>query len=161
MGSIMGKILLGLAASVALIGPALALDEREATAVVEIMEAYAAASGEPVYHGGAGEVFEYDMDGEDLIGAAGFDFDSWSIAFDDVLTGFMASIPDAQFNAIFDEPLARLDASTSLTDEQKAVIREDLEPEIAAAHEARAGGARFAAIVQPLLPRLQVLVFGQ
>ncbi|MGB3338734.1 MAG: hypothetical protein WBA73_16285 [Devosia sp.] len=157
----MRKVLLGLVASAAMIAPAVGLDEREATVVVEIMEAYAAASGEPVYHGGAGEVFEYDMDGEDRISAAGFDFDSWTIAFDDVMTGYMASIPDAEFDAIFEAPLALLDANTRLTDEQKAVIREDLEPEIAAAHEARAGGAPFAAVVQPLLPRLHVLVFGQ
>jgi hypothetical protein len=161
MEKMLKTLLLCLGLSLAAIMPAAALDGREAVAIVALMEAYAEESGQAIYHGGAGEVFEYDMDGENRIGAAGFDFDRWTLLFDAVMTGFMACIPDAQFNAIFDEPLALLEASTSLTAEQKAVIRADLEPEIAAARQARASGAQFAAIVEPLMPRLRLLVFGE
>ena len=160
MGTMLKTLLMCLGLS-AVVAPAMALDLQQAEAIVEIMEAYTAASGQAIYHGGAGEVFEYDMDGDNLIGAAGFDFDRWTTAFDEVMTGYMASIPDAEFDAIFAAPLASLEANTSLTDEQKAVIREDLAPEIAEAYEARAGGAGLAAIVAPLTPRLYRLVFGQ
>lgn len=153
--------LLGLCALLAFAGSAWALDRQEAEIVVGIMEQVAAISGEPIYHGGGGELFDYDTQNGELIFAAGFDYDSWIAAHDAVLTGFMATIPEPEFNAIFAEPLAQLDASTSLTAEQKAAIRADLEPEIAAARAARQSGQAYADAVRPLLPRLQVLVFGE
>lgn len=146
---------------VAMAAPVWAFDTREAETVVGIMERYVQDSGEAIYHGGAGELYEYDADNTGLIEAAGFDFDSWTTAHDAVMTGYMASLPQAAFDAILDAPLAQLASSTSLTDEQKAVIREDLEPELAAAREARASGQGYAAAVQPLMPRLEALVAGK
>ncbi|UXN71852.1 hypothetical protein N8A98_12025 [Devosia neptuniae] len=155
------SVSLGFLAVLALTGPGWALDQREAEIVVGIMEQVAAISGEPIYYGGGGEVFDYDTQNGELIPAAGFDHDSWITAHDAVLTGFMASMPEPEFNAIFAGPLAQLDASTSLSAEQKAAIRADLEPEIAAARAARESGQANADAVRPLLPRLQVLVFGE
>ena len=153
--------LLGLGALLVFAGPAWALDQQEAEIVVGIMEQVAAISGEPIYYGGGSELFDYDTQNGELIFAAGFDHDSWIAAHDAVLTGFMASMPEPEFNAIFAGPLAQLEASTSLTAEQKAAIRADLEPEIAAARAARQSGRANADAVRPLLSRLQVLVFGE
>jgi hypothetical protein len=155
------RAVFGLAMMVVWVAPAPAFDGREAETVVGIMERYVQDSGAAIYHGGAGELFEYDADNTGLIAAAGFDFDSWTVAHDAVMTGYMASIPQAAFDAILDEPMVQLASNTSLSEEQKAVIREDLAPELAAARDARASGQGYAAIVQPLLPRLEALVEGR
>ncbi|HEV7345552.1 MAG TPA: hypothetical protein VGN60_07960 [Devosia sp.] len=141
--------------------PALALDQQQATVVVEIMEAYHESSGEAVYHGGAGELYDYDLEGGGAIENAGFTRDEWTLAYDELMAGYFATIPQAEFDAAFEAPLAQLQASTSVTDEMKAVLRQDLLPRIEAARDARRNGAAFAAIVEPFLPRLHALTLGE
>lgn len=141
--------------------PALALDEQQATVVVEIMEAYHESSGEAVYHGGAGELYDYDVEEGGIIATAGFTREEWTVAYDDVMAAYLANIPQAEFDASFEAPLAQLEASTSLTDEMKTVLRTDLLPRIEAVRQARRNGAAFAAVVEPLLSRLHSLVLGE
>lgn len=140
-----------------LAGPALALDMATATKVVELMETIADASGETVYYGG-GDVF-YDLDYDGQIAAAGFGSADWAIVFDEVVSGYLAIMPQNAFNAIFEDALARLDAS-SLTEEQKLSVRTDMEQEIGMARQARLDGAAYADAVRPLAGRLDALIFG-
>lgn len=157
----MMKLWVGVAVLVASMQPALGLDMRQAELVVAIMEAHVEATGEGIYHGGAGDVLERDMEGDGFIAAAGFDHDGWASAYDAVMTGYIASIAQDEFDAAFEAPMARLEATTSLTAEQKAVIRADMEVHVAAAREARREGAAHAGVVQPLMGRLRAVIEGE
>jgi hypothetical protein len=141
-------------------GPALALDGRQAEVVVSLMEQLAEASGEPIYLGGSGEMLAYDEVGDGLIAAAGFDAAGWDSAYDAVIAGYMAGMPDEGFEAMFRAPLARLEASTTLSAEQKAAIRAELEPQIVEVRAAREAGRAHMAAVLPLAERVRVLLFS-
>lgn len=151
------------AASVLIATPAMALTTDEAEAVVEIIEQLAAETGEGMV-ADAGEIFfDYDALGTNLIPAAGFDRESWVVAYDAVATGYMATIPQDQFDAIFEEPLAQLEGS-ALPDDQKAMMREHVEELLAEAQAAREQGVVHAEAVRPLEGRLHALfsgVFGE
>lgn len=149
---------LGLVAG--LVSPVLALDGREAEMVVGIMEALAADSGDSVYFGGGPDLFEYDAVGEGLIPAAGLDENRWSVLHDEVVAGYMATIPQERFDAVFDAVLERLNANTTLSEEQKAIVREDMAPQISEAYAARKAGLAHAETMRPLASRMQALVFG-
>lgn len=140
--------------------PALALDGRQAEAVVGLMEQLAEASGEPIYLGGSGDMLAYDEAGDGLIAAAGFDADGWDSAYDAVITGYMAGMPDEAFEAMFRAPLARLEANTTLSGEQKAAIRAEMEPHIAEAQAAREAGRVHMAAVLPVAERVRALLLS-
>lgn len=156
--NMMGKMLAVVAGLVlALTGPALALDASQASTVVGLMEQVAEQSGESVYYGGGDTFFDLDYDG--LIAAAGFDRDRWVVIYDEVVTGYMATIPQGEFDAIFSGVLETLEAS-DLSDEQKQSLRVDWEQEIGMAQQARKDGAEHAEAVRPLADRLHALFFG-
>lgn len=162
MGSVMrtGLYIGMLVAATQSVQPAAGLDLGQAEIVVGIMEAHVEVSGESIYHGGAGDVFEYDMEGDGVIAAAGFACESWVAAYDAVMNGYLANIPQEEFDAAFSGALARLDGMDSLSDEQKMEIRREMEPHVAAAEEARREGAAHAALIEPLMPRLRAVVGG-
>lgn len=148
------------ATSLLMATPALALTAAEAEAVVTVVERLAAETGEGMVADAAEIFFDYDALGTNLIPAAGFDRTSWTIAYDAVASGYMATIPQDEFNAIFEEPLARL-AGSALPDDQKAMMREHMEGLIAEAQSAREQGMAHADVVRPLEDRLHTLFFGE
>ncbi|KRA98986.1 hypothetical protein ASD83_00090 [Devosia sp. Root685] len=148
------------AASLLLATPVVALTTEEAEAVVGVVEKLAAETGEGMVADAAEIFFDYDSLGTNLIPAAGFDRTSWVVAYDAVASGYMATIPQDQFDAIFAEPLAMLDGS-ALPDDQKAMMREHVEGLIAEAQAVREQGAVHAEAVRPLEGRLHALFFGE
>lgn len=149
-----------LAASLLMVTPAMALTADEAEAVVTIVEQLAAETGEGMVADAAEIFFDYDALSTNLIPAAGFDRASWVVAYDAVASGYMATIPQDEFDAVFDEPLALLEGS-ALPDEQKAMMREHVEGLVAEAQATRAQGAVHAEAVRPLEKRLHALFFGE
>jgi hypothetical protein len=147
-------LLLGMAS------PALALDRNEAEAVVRIMEQLARESGEGMVQDAGAIFYDYDSLGNSLIPAAGFDKASWIAAYEAVTAGYMATIPQDEFDAIFAEPLAQLEAS-NLPEDQKAMLREHVDGLIAEARQVRQSGAVHADTVRPFADRLYPLFYGE
>lgn len=138
--------------------PAFALDADTAATVVTIMEKISAESGEDIYYG-AGEAFlELDYNGH--IAAAGFSNTAWVTVFDEVVTGYMATIPQEEFDALFRDVVVMLEES-SLSDEQKAELRQDIVLHIAEAQRARQSGGAHAQAVLPFVSRLYPMFFGE
>ncbi|HWV20276.1 MAG TPA: hypothetical protein VN036_04550 [Devosia sp.] len=139
--------------------PVLALTASEAEAVVGIVELMAEETGEGMVTDAAEIFFDYDAMEANRIPAAGFSRESWVNAYEAVASGYMATLPQAQFDAIFAEPMARLEAS-ELPEDQKTMLREHMEGLIAEAQETRQQGMAHADVVRPLEDRLHALFFG-
>ena len=139
--------------------PVLALELHEAEAVVSIMEELSVEMGEGMSVDAADIFYDYDSLGASLIPAAGFDLESWSAAYDAVASGYMASMPQSEFDAVFEEPLAQLEAA-DLPEDQKAMIREHVDLLIAEAQAVRLSGMPHVAVVRPFEDRLHVLFHG-
>ncbi|MBO9587337.1 hypothetical protein [Devosia sp.] len=148
------------AAGLMMATPAVALTTVEAEAVVGIVEQLAAETGEGMVADAADIFFDYDALGANLIPAAGFDRASWVVAYDAVASGYMATIPLDDFNAVFEEPLALLEGS-ALPDDQKTMMREHMEGLIAEAQAVREQGVVHVEAVRPLESRLHALFFGE
>lgn len=139
--------------------PAMALTAEEAEAVVQIVELMAEETGEGMV-ADMGEVFfDYDALEAKRIPAAGFDRESWTLAYDAVASGYMATLSDKDFNAIFAEPMAQMEAS-ALPEDQKKMLREHWAGLLAEAQETRETGKAHVEVVRPLQDRLYVLFFG-
>ncbi|SMQ70604.1 hypothetical protein SAMN06295905_1902 [Devosia lucknowensis] len=138
--------------------PASALEIREAEAVVAVMDVLTEDMGEPMVTDAAGIFYDYDAYSGALIPDAGFDRAGWIAAYDAVAAGYLAMLSQAEFDAIFTGPLARLEASR-LPEDQKAEMRSQVDALKAEAASVRAIGAAHAEVVRPLEGRLRVL-FG-
>ena len=148
-----------LAVSMAASAPAMALTPDEAEAVIGIMEHLTAEIGETMSTESGGKFYDYDsMDGA-LIAAQGFSRESWVVAYDAVMAGYLAVMPEAQFRMTFEEPLALLDNS-ELPEEQKAMMRAHIGELMAEAQALRNAGAAHADVVRPYEQRLYPLVYG-
>jgi len=139
--------------------PALALDVRQAEAVVSVMEVLTSDMGEGMMTDAADIFYDYDLLGAELIAAAGFDRAGWIEAYDAVAAGYMATIPQDEFDAIFEEPLAMLESS-ALPEDQKVMMREHVNGLVAEAQTVREGGMAYADTVRPFENRLYPLFFG-
>lgn len=139
--------------------PVLALTASEAEAVVGIVELMAEETGEGMVTDAAEIFFDYDAMEANRIPAAGFSREGWVSAYEAVASGYMATLPQAQFDAIFAEPMALLEAS-ELPEDQKTMLREHMEGLIAEARETRQQGMAHADVVRPLQDRLHALFFG-
>jgi len=158
----MNSISVRAAALVLLLGlapPVLALTPAEAEVVVGIVEQLAEEMGEGMAVDAANIFYDYDSLGASLIPAAGFDRQGWRVAYEAVATGYMATIPEAEFNAVFAEPLARLEGS-GLPEDQKALLRAHVDGLVAQARQARLSGMVHADVVRPLEHRLDALFYG-
>ena len=140
-----------------LAGPGVAFDTGEAEIVVSILEQLADERGEGVYAEAAADWFEFDAEGSGLIAAAGYSEENWMHAYDALLAGYTAALPEAEFEATISGPMARLETS-SLAEDQKALLRGEFKRLIAKSRELRQVGAPYADVVRPLMPRLDVLV---
>lgn len=142
-----------------LCGPAVALEQGEAEAVVRILETLAYERGEAVYMDAADDWFEFDQNGYGLIAGAGFSLESWTRAYDETLLGFAGGIAQAEIDAQIAQAEAGV-AASPLSAEQKEMILADFMTQMAEVREATIEGQQYAAIVAPVRGRLQVLMEG-
>jgi hypothetical protein len=148
----LGALIVGFAA------PAMALDAGEADRIVRLMETLSEELGIEIYYGAGDVFFEEDQGG--AIAAAGFSEARWSSGFNEVVAGYLASLSQEEFDAMFSEAMDLLEAS-ELDEEQKAAIRADMEAHIADAYERRRDGAVHAHAVSGLTDRLHRLMFEE
>ena len=149
------KSLLAAAIWLGALGASLALDAREAQAVIAIMERLAEETGDGMYYDAAADFYAFDAENEGLIAQAGFSAESWQRAYEAVASGYIAAIPESSFAAAFEEPLARLEASTSLSAEQKAAIRADFEEQMVQLRAVRMAGQPHVGVVSPFMAQLE------
>jgi uncharacterized protein with beta-barrel porin domain len=140
--------------------PANALTAGEAEKVVAILEQLQPATGKVAYdEEEAADIFEQDSTDQALIEKAGFSQESWKTAFDAVLKGFMASISDAEINALFAKLSARVEAGAgTVTPEQAQAIRDMIDENLQQIQQYRQEGRQWAAFVLPLQSRLRQIV---
>lgn len=139
-----------------------ALDAREVEAVVTVLEKLASETGRSVFHDedAAEEWFELDDESSRIIPAAGFSRETWKTAFDSTMTGFIASIPEAEFERMFGEFVDRIAEAGRLTAQQKQEAASILRAEMGWLDTFREQGARYEAVVGPFGGRLRRLTFG-
>jgi hypothetical protein len=139
--------------------PAAALESAEAEAVVTILEALSPERGEQVYYDeeAAGDWFDFDAETDARIPAAGFSRESWRTAYDETLTGLMATIPDAEFEAMYAASETRINASPALDESQKRQLVAEWREELGKARALRASGVQFREVVRPIASRLRRL----
>ncbi|MBN9335230.1 hypothetical protein [Devosia sp.] len=148
-----------LAMAMGLAAPALALTAEEARAVVDIVEVMAAETGEGMVADAGDLYFDYDSLGANRIPAAGFSRESWAVAYDAVASGYMATLSQEDFDAVFAAPMAQLEAS-ALPEDQKTMLRDHIAGLVAEAQATRQQGMVHADVVRPLEDRLYALFFG-
>ncbi len=139
--------------------PAHALTVGEAASVVAVIEQMQPDLGKVAYDDDeADRVFEDDSAGRGLIAKAGFSRETWRTAFDATLKGFMAVIPDAELEAMFDTLRARAADGGNLTAEQKQAVMDMVEEQYQIIAKLRDQGRAHKEIVRPLEARLRRLV---
>jgi len=140
-----------------------ALERREIEAVVGVLEKLTSETGNTVYYDedAAEEWFETDEEMSELIPAAGFSRRSWKAAFDQTITGFIASVPEAEFDEMIEEFIDKVAEAGKLTPEQKREAAIALRAEMGRLDEVREQGAPYRDLVVPYGPRLRKLVFSR
>jgi len=154
------EFLLALGVSMMMLGgPASALDKSSAEAVVTIVEQLNDDVGPVAYDDEeADRWFESDLDSDGLIGKAGFDQSSWKEAFDETIAGYFATIPDDEIMAAYDRIRQRTQASKAVSAQQKQMLMQMIDEQVAEMGQLRSKGRAHAAIVRPLAPRLRKLI---
>ncbi|WP_244466849.1 hypothetical protein [Devosia geojensis] len=141
---------------------ALALTLKEATTVVDLIEALEPQLGDFAYDDEIAEYwFEEDSYGEGWIAKAGFTAETWNRALGETMRGFMALMPDAEVEATFAGLKQGIEALPQLTEAQKAEALAAIDEEIASFLARRAEGEPFAPIVKPLEDRLRRLTLDE
>lgn len=137
--------------------PAAALTGEEVSRVVALLEKLEPQSGKLTYdEDEADEWFEQDHDGH--IVSAGFTRETWKEALDQTFRGYLATIPEAEFEARFAGLTEKITGAPDLTDEQRSEMRFFVETKIAEIRQMRAGGKPYADIVRPYAPQLYELI---
>lgn len=140
--------------------PALALSPGEAQKVVELLEKLESEHGMIAYdEEEAGQIFEDDREG--LIEKAGFSRESWKTAFDAVMQGYMALVPQSEVDATLGEIKTRFESATGLTVEQKAALQAMYDEQVAIILAYREEGREHMDVVRPLAERLEPLVMPE
>lgn len=137
--------------------PAVALDAREAEKVVTVLEKLASKKGGSVYYDedAAEEWYQIDAESSRLIPAAGFSQKGWKQAFDQTMTGFIASIPQAELEQTVAEFIDRISEAAKMTPQQKQEARAAFREEMGKFDAIRERGARYQDIVKPFGQRLR------
>lgn len=157
-GCLAAAVLAGL--SLLRIDSAFALTAREAEAVVSILEELKADDVQIAYDGeAADDWFEQDAEDKKLIAKAGFSQATWKRAVDETMTGFFATIPDAEIKTIFEDLRKQVDAASDMTAEQKKAMHEMWAEQRKQIVALREKGKPFQSTVAPLADRLRKLTF--
>jgi hypothetical protein len=146
--------LLGLVLSVL---PASALSAGEAQKVVELVEKLEPDHGKIAYdEEEADQWFEDDSAG--LIEKAGFSRQSWKEAFDALMQGYLALVPQSEVDAKLAEIKTRIESAADISAEQKAAVQALFDEQVAAIRTYRENGQKHMDVVRPLAARLKPLV---
>jgi len=139
---------------------ALALTAREAENVVSVLEKMKADGTEiTIDDEAADDWFEQDADNKKHITRAGFTQKTWKAAVVATMTGYFATIPEAEIKARFNDLRKRLESSAAVTEQQKQMVRDLWERQYKMVADMREQGKPFAATVKPFAARLQKLTF--
>lgn len=139
---------------------ALALTAREAESVVSILEKLKANDVQIAYDNeAADDWFERDAEEKKLITKAGFNQKTWKVAVDETMTGFFASIPEAEIKTLFDDLRKRVDSTSEMTAAQKTAMRELIAEQYKEILALRVQGKPFIGTITPLAVRLRKLTF--
>ena len=153
---IFASAIAGIGLALWLSSPARSLTAIEADKTSALLVELASEMGEFAYdEEEAGRIFEEDETMNRRIAAAGFSREQWQVSVDAAFRGFLATIPSSVFSARIAEIFARLDASSSLSDAQKAEVRAITREKMAEIQLMRAEGAAYADAVAPYADRLE------
>jgi hypothetical protein len=151
---ILSVALFGLVLSVL---PAVALSLLDAEKVIALIEKLEPEHGQIAYdEDEADQWFEADSTG--LIEKAGFTRESWKEAFDAVLQGYIALVPQSEIDAKLGAMKAHLDSASGLSAEQKAAVQALYHEQVAIIRTYRANGQKHVDVVRPLAARLEPLI---
>ncbi|WP_051231529.1 hypothetical protein [Kaistia adipata] len=141
------------------VSPAKALTRQEAIVVVKLMQALAPEFGRLAYdEQAADDWFEADAESEGRIAHAGFTRETWRVALGATVTGYIASLPEAEFRAKLSTIRARAESGGSLNDEQRRAMLALVDEVTARLEAMRREGIVHVEIIRPLAPRLRVLM---
>lgn len=150
-------LLLGLVALVPLAQPAYGLEQSDAETVVSLLETLAYERGEPVYMDAADDWYEFDEEHSGLIAGAGFSLESWRRAYDETLLGYAGGIPESDIDQHIEAARTSL-AESTLTEDQKQMILEDVIHQMEQVRSAIRLGQQFTVAVAPVRDRLEALM---
>jgi len=133
------------------------LDSSEVQAVVTILEELSSETGDTVFYDeeAADEWFLIDDESSKRIPAAGFTRRAWKEAFDQTMTGFIASIPRSELEEMMEEFVNRIGEITNMTPEQKQEAADALRADIGKLDAIRERGAPYQDVVSPYAQRLR------
>lgn len=144
----------------ALVPPAMALTEDEVGTVTRLLGELEPEFGRIAYDETvAEEWFERDQENEGRIAKAGFTRESWKEALDATFMGYLASIPDSEFDQQMASIEARLESSATMNEEQKSAMREIMNEQFAEIRALREQGSDYIDTVRPYADHLNA-VFG-
>lgn len=149
--------------SVALLGvvlsvlPASALSPGEAEKVVELIEKLEPDHGKVAFDEEEADQW-FENDGAGLIEKAGFSPQSWKAAFDALMQGYIALVPQGEVDAKLGAIKTRLESASGLSAEQRAAVQEMYDESVAAIRTYRQNGQKHVDVVRPLAARLEPLV---
>ncbi|WP_269930672.1 hypothetical protein [Aminobacter sp. HY435] len=144
----------------AMVPPAMALTEDEVGTVTRILGELEPEFGKIAYDETvADEWFEQDQENEGRIAKAGFTRESWKEALDATFMGYLATIPESQFEAEMTKIEARLETSSTMNAEQKTAMREIMNEQFAEIRALRESGRDYVDTVRPYADHLHA-VFG-
>lgn len=146
-----------------LVGTAGALDARDVQAIVTVLEKLASETGDTVYYDdeAAEEWFDIDDESSQLIPAAGFTRASWKEAFDQTMTGFIATIPNAEFEQMMEDFIDKIAEMARMTPEQKQEATDALRAERGHFDAIRERGAKYKDAVIPYAQRLRKIALQE
>ena len=141
--------------------PTWALESREVRTVVTVLEQLASETGSDVFYDeeAADEWYQVDDETSRFIPAAGFSRVSWKEAFDQTMTGFIASIPKAELDQMIETFASRIGEIAQMTPEQKEEAMTALREHMGKFDEIRQRGEPYQHVVAPYASRLRKLVF--
>lgn len=136
-----------------------ALTTDETAKVVSVIEKLQPSRGKVAYdEEEADQWFEADSAENGLIGKAGFDQQSWKTTFDAVLKGFLASIPQAEVDALLEQVQTRLREARNITPEQRTALINLYDEQVAVIRALREEGRAYVDTVRPFQDRLRRVV---
>lgn len=141
------------------VSPARALTRQEAIVVVKLVQALSPEFGRLAYDEQvADDWFEADAESEGRIVRAGFTRETWRVALGATVTGYIASLPEAEFRARLAAIRERAATRGTLDDAQRRAMLALVDEVTARLEAMRREGFAHVEIVRPLAPRLRVLM---
>ena len=139
-------------------GPSWALSAAEVENVVAVLKEIGPEIGDLAYdETAADDWFEEDEAGEGRIASAGFTAQSWRTAVDATMKGFYAALPQREIDAAF-EGADAFETRADFSAEQKEAMRQLVSEWRVRMYEWRDEGADDAAVVEPYVNDIRVLL---